>query len=158
MGLAMTWNWFFLFPWQYRYLLHTSKSIALHYKLIGTYDRMIIPVIAVFSRHSSSAYYGLDQIIIVRTTKQLCSSSLWKAPRYYMSLYTPLTHTRYVFRQVPADPEGAPGFAYRVGNHALVDLRFRFGWRSSPVFLWLFSAALEHAHIYTTFEQAEVST
>lgn len=61
------------------------------------------------------------------------------------------------FRQIPVDPEGAPAFGYRVGNYAVVDLRLQFGWRSSPGFWGLFSAALEHAPI-TTFQQAEVST
>ena len=49
-------------------------------------------------------------------------------------------------------------FGYRVGNHAVVDLRLQFGWRSSPNFWGLFSAALEHAHNHTAFQQAEGST
>ena len=43
------------------------------------------------SRHSGSVYYGLDQIIILRTTNEFFSSSLSKAPHSYMSLYTPST-------------------------------------------------------------------
>ena len=61
------------------------------------------------------------------------------------------------FRQVPVDPEGAPVFGYKFGNHVVVDLRLQFGWRSSPGFWGLFSAALEHAHTHTTFQHAEVT-
>ena len=37
----------------------------------------------VLSRHSGSVYYRLDQIIILRTTKQFFSSSLWKSSSLY---------------------------------------------------------------------------
>ena len=54
-------------------LLHTLNTS--HYKLfLGTSDRSIITVIAALFRHSGSVYFGLDQIIILRTTKQLFSS------------------------------------------------------------------------------------
>ena len=38
------------------------------------------------------------------------------------------------YRQIPADPEGAPVFGYRTGNLAVVDLRLQFGWRIVQVF------------------------
>ena len=68
------------------------------------------------------------------------------------------TNVKYACRHLPVDPEGSPAFGYRVGNYAIVHLRLRFGWRSSPGFWGLFSAALEHAHNHTTFQPAEVST
>lgn len=50
------------------------------------------------------------------------------------------------YRQIPADPEGAPDFYYRVRNLAEVDPRLKFGWRNRPGRWGLFSAALERAH------------
>ena len=78
---------FFLFRWQwYRYLLHTPNTS--HYRLDpGTHDRRIITVIAVLSRHSGSAYSGLDQIITLLTSKQLFSSSLFYEPMYTIDTY-----------------------------------------------------------------------
>ena len=76
----MPWNcFFFLFRWQwYRYLHAINTS---HYKLLlGTYDRRIVTVNAVLSRHSGSVNFGLDHIIILGTTKQLFSSSLLYEP------------------------------------------------------------------------------
>ena len=65
------------------YSVHTTS----HYTLIlCTHDRMIITVIVLSSRQSGSVYYGLDQMIILRTTKQFFSPSLSNTPHYYMSL------------------------------------------------------------------------
>lgn len=61
------------------------------------------------------------------------------------------------FRQIPVDPSRASVFGYTLGDHAIVDLRCQFGWRSSPGFWSLFSSALEHSHTHTTFQEASVS-
>lgn len=55
------------------------------------------------------------------------------------------------------DPEDAPVSGYKVGDHVGVGLRLQFGWRNSPAFRGLFSAALEHSHIHTTVQHAVVS-
>ena len=60
-------------------------------------------------------------------------------------------------RQVPADPAGAPTFWYVVGGHVVVDLRLQSGWRNSPGFWGLVSAALEHSQTHSTFQDAVVS-
>ena len=74
-GLGDDLKW--IFPFSMAIPIPTTYYFALlRYKLIGAYARMIITVIVVLSRHSGSEYYGLDQIIILRTTKQLFSSSI----------------------------------------------------------------------------------
>ena len=48
-------------------------------------------------------------------------------------------------------------FGYKVGHHVVVNFRVPFDWRSSPGFRGLLSAALEDAHIHTTFQHSEVT-
>ena len=76
-------------------LLCCCRSIKIwnsysYMKLLNLYIRTPVITYVVLSRHSRSAQYGLDQIIILRTTKQFFSSSLWKAPHYciYELIYT----------------------------------------------------------------------
>ena len=60
-----------------------------------------------------------------------------------------------VFRQVSVDPAGAPNFGYVFGDHVVVDLRLRFGWRINPGFWGLMASALEHAHTHSRFQGAD---
>ena len=60
------------------------------------------------------------------------------------------------FRQVSVQWAGAPVFGYGFREWIVADRRLQFGWRSSPGFFCLFSAALEHAHRHTSYEDAVV--
>ena len=61
------------------------------------------------------------------------------------------------FGQVLVDPVGTPVFGYATGGYVVVDLRLQFGWRRNPGFSGLVASALEHAHTYSTFQDAAVS-
>lgn len=58
------------------------------------------------------------------------------------------------FRQILVDPSGASAFGYTMGEHAVIDLRCQFGWRSSPGFWSLFSSAVEHVAPCALFARA----
>ena len=60
------------------------------------------------------------------------------------------------FRQVSVQWAGAPAFGYVFRESVVADRRLQFGWRSSPGFFCLFSAALEHAHRHTSYDDAVV--
>ena len=60
------------------------------------------------------------------------------------------------FCQVSVRWEGAPVFGYGFSEWVVADRRLQFGWRSSPGFSCLFSAALEHAHRHTSYDDAVV--
>ena len=60
------------------------------------------------------------------------------------------------FRQVRVQWTGAPVFGYVFRDFVVADRRLQFGWRSSPGFFCLFSAALEHAHRHTSYGDAVV--
>ena len=60
------------------------------------------------------------------------------------------------FRQVSVQWAGAPVFGYAFRELVVADRRLQFGWRRSPGFFCLFSAALEHAHRHTTYDDAVV--
>ena len=60
------------------------------------------------------------------------------------------------FRQVRVQWAGAPVFGYAFRDFVVADRRLQFGWRSSPGFFCLFSAALEHAHRHTSYGDAVV--
>ena len=47
-------------------------------------------------------------------------------------------------------------FGYVSRELVVADRRLQFGWRSSPGVFCLFSAALEHAHRYTSYDEAVV--
>ena len=47
-------------------------------------------------------------------------------------------------------------FGYAFYELVVADRRSQFGWRSSPGFFCLFSAALEHAHRHTSYDDAVV--
>ena len=47
-------------------------------------------------------------------------------------------------------------FGYVFRELVVADRRVQFGWRSSPGFFCLFSAALEHAHRHTSYDDAVV--
>ena len=47
-------------------------------------------------------------------------------------------------------------FGYAFRELVLADRRLQFGWRSSPGLFCLFSAALEHAHRHTSYDDAVV--
>ena len=47
-------------------------------------------------------------------------------------------------------------FGYVFRDFVVADRRLQFGWRSSPGFFCLFSAALEHAHRHTSYGDAVV--
>ena len=49
------------------------------------------------------------------------------------------------FRQIPVDPDGARVFGYVLGEFLFIDLRLQFGWRGSPGWWWVISAAMQHA-------------
>ena len=58
------------------------------------------------------------------------------------------------FRQVSVQWAGAPVFAYVFRELVVADRTLQFGW--SPGFFCLFSAALEHAHRHTSYDDAVV--
>ena len=60
------------------------------------------------------------------------------------------------FRQVRVQWAGAPVFGYVFRDFVVADRRLQFGWRSSPGFFCLSSAALEHAHRHTSYDDAVV--
>ena len=60
------------------------------------------------------------------------------------------------FRQVSVQWAGAPVFEYAFRELVVADRRLQFGWRKSPGFFCLFSAALEHAHRHTSYDDAAV--
>ena len=60
------------------------------------------------------------------------------------------------FRQVSVQWVRAPVFGYGFREWIDTDRRLQFGWRSSPGFVCMFSAALEHAHRHTSYEDAVV--
>ena len=47
-------------------------------------------------------------------------------------------------------------FGYAFHELVVADRRLQFGWRSSPAFFCMFSAALEHAHRHTSYDDAVV--
>ena len=47
-------------------------------------------------------------------------------------------------------------FGYAFRELAVADRKLQFGWRSSPGVFCLFSAALEHAHRHTSYDDAVV--
>ena len=55
------------------------------------------------------------------------------------------------FRHIHVEWVHCPLFGYAFHGLVVVDRRLQFGWRNSPGFWSLFSAALEHAHVHTTF-------
>ena len=60
------------------------------------------------------------------------------------------------FGQVSVQWAGEPVFGCAFRELVVADRRLPFGWRSSPGFLCLFSAALEHAHRHTSYDDAVV--
>ena len=56
------------------------------------------------------------------------------------------------FRQVLADPVGAPVFGYAMGEYVVADLRLQFGWRKSPGLWGLMASSLEHVHTHSAFQ------
>ena len=75
-------------------------------------------------------------------------------PRARMSL-SKMDFTE-AFRQVGVHWAGGPVFGYVFREFVVADRRLQFGWRSSPGFFCLFSAALEHAHRHTSNDDAVV--
>ena len=61
------------------------------------------------------------------------------------------------FRQIPVDPDGAAAFGYVLGRYLFVDLRLQFGWRGSPGWWGVISAAMQHAQCNTTRASASFS-
>ena len=61
------------------------------------------------------------------------------------------------FRQVPVDPDGAAAFGYVLGQYLIVDLRLQFGWRGSPGWWGVISAAIQRAQRNTTRASASFS-
>ena len=61
------------------------------------------------------------------------------------------------FRQIPVDPDGARVFGYVLGEFLLVDWRLQFGWRGSPGWWGVISAAMQHAQRNTTRASALIS-
>ena len=61
------------------------------------------------------------------------------------------------FRQIPVDPDGAAAFGYVLGRYLFVDLRLQFGWRGSPGWWGVVSAAMQHAQRNTTRAAASFS-
>jgi len=61
------------------------------------------------------------------------------------------------FRQIPVDPDGAAAFGYVLGEYLFVDLRLQFGWRGSPGWWGVISAAMQHAQRNTTRASASFS-
>ena len=59
-----------------------------------------------------------------------------------------------VLRQVSVEWAEAPAFGYTVRELVLTNHRLQFGWWSSPGFSRLSSAALEHAHRHTSYDDA----
>ena len=60
------------------------------------------------------------------------------------------------FCQVSVRWGGAPVFGYSVHEWVVADRRLQFGWRNSPGFFCLFTAALEHCHRQTSYHDAVV--
>ena len=54
------------------------------------------------------------------------------------------------FREIPVDPDGARVFGYVLGEFLFVDLRLQFGWRGSPGWWGVISAAMKHAQCNIT--------
>ena len=54
------------------------------------------------------------------------------------------------FRQIPVDPDGAKVFGHVLGEFRFVVLRSQFGWRVSPAWFGVVSAAMQHAQRKTT--------
>ena len=61
-----------------------------------------------------------------------------------------------VLRQVSVEWAEAPAFGYTVRELVLTNHRLQFGWWSSPGFSRLSSAALEHAHRHTSYDDVVV--
>ena len=53
------------------------------------------------------------------------------------------------FRQISVEWFHCPVFGYAFHDLVIVDRRLQFGWRNSPGFWCMFSAALEHSHVNT---------
>ena len=49
------------------------------------------------------------------------------------------------FRKIPVDPDGARVFRYVLGEFLFTYLRLQFGWRGSPGWWGIISAAMQHA-------------
>ena len=58
------------------------------------------------------------------------------------------------FGQVSVQWAGAPVFGYSFREWVVTDRRLQFGWRGSPGGGCLYSAALEHAHRHTSYDDA----
>ena len=58
------------------------------------------------------------------------------------------------FRQICVEWSHCPVFGYAFRDLVIVDRRLQFGWRNSPGFWCLFSAALKHSHVNTSFQNA----
>ena len=61
------------------------------------------------------------------------------------------------FRQIPVDPDGVTAFGYVLAGYIFVDLRLQFGWRGSPGWWGVISAAMQHAQRNTTRASASFS-
>ena len=61
------------------------------------------------------------------------------------------------FRQIPVDPDGAAIFGYVLGEYLFVDLRLQFGWRVSPGWWGVISAAMQHVQRNTKRASASFS-
>ena len=59
-------------------------------------------------------------------------------------------------RQVSEQWAGVSVFGYVFCEFVVTDRRLQFGWRTSPGFFCLFSAALEHAHRHTSYDDVVV--
>ena len=58
------------------------------------------------------------------------------------------------FRQICVEWSHCPEFGYAFRDLVLVDRRLQLGWRNNPGFWCLFSAALQHSHVNTSFHNA----
>jgi len=65
--------------------------------------------------------------------------------------------TKGAFRQVSVDVDHAPIFGYVFDEWVVVDRCLQFGWTSSPAFWGVCTAAVEHSHNHTTFQNAVVN-
>ena len=61
------------------------------------------------------------------------------------------------FRQAPVDPDGVAVFGYVLGEYRFADLRLQFGWRGSPGWWGVISAAMQLAQRNTTRASASFS-
>ena len=61
------------------------------------------------------------------------------------------------FRQIPVDLDGAGVFGYVLGEFLFIDLCWQFGWRGSPGWWGVISAAMQHAQCNTTRASALIS-